>query len=275
MSEETSTKAESSNTNYPLLNALDDLDKLYFENLNPDEKVKFLKNMEAAEEKRKIRLEKQEKIYNEDMGYLRRYFPSSIEGIIIKLDAYDYDNPKSVISSFKYYKRKTGVNALDEDTLILADDDNNSYLVFIKEDGEVITKHIGPGICIMETYKYGRGSEIRNRHEPTRIPKHLKSLIIINNTTINNTIGSMVNNFNALKISEPSSFLEKNYKRWGMYPLREMKKHPEWRKEYRNMLEVKRINICKSCKKRWLKGCCINYSQTNRVQIMMVIGSKK
>jgi hypothetical protein len=65
---------------------------------------------------------------------------------------------------------------------------------------------------------------------------------------------------------------EEKYKRKGMYPLKEMKQHPEWKDEYMSKLRIKKVHICKSCRKKWMKGCCENYSQSNRVMLKMVIG---
>jgi hypothetical protein len=67
-------------------------------------------------------------------------------------------------------------------------------------------------------------------------------------------------------------FFEKNYKSGGMCPFREMKAHPEWKDEYANRIETKKIHICKSCKQKWMKGCCKDYSRENRVMWKMVIG---
>ena len=50
------------------------------------------------------------------------------------------------------------------------------------------------------------------------------------------------------------NFLENNYTRGGMCPLVDMRQHPEWVPEYRKHVEVKRINICKSCRNRFIKG---------------------
>jgi hypothetical protein len=68
------------------------------------------------------------------------------------------------------------------------------------------------------------------------------------------------------------NFFEKNYKPGGMCSLKEMKRHPEWKDEYAKRIEVRKMHMCKSCKRKWMKGCCKNYSQENRVMIKMVIG---
>ena len=87
----------------------------------------------------------------------------------------------------------------------------------------------------------------------------------------------MVNNFNALKISdeEDLEFLRRNYKPGGIYPLKEMRKHPEWMPEYRYKIKIRKMHICKSCGNKWVKDCCIYYSQKNRKVLTMVIGWHK
>ncbi len=57
-------------------------------------------------------------------------------------------------------------------------------------------------------------------------------------------------------------------------------KNKEWNKEYEDLVEVKLVNICKSCGllprsmkgSKAYKGCCADYSSSNRVKIKMVIG---
>ena len=200
------------------------------------------------------------KRYEEGMEYLKRFFSFPVvEGTIVKLDVCE-DN-----TSVEDYKDKTGVYFLDENTLILGDEDNNIYLVFRKEEDEFV-KHVAETIHVMGTYEYDIESVIHKRHEPARIPAHLRPLIVINNT---------INNFSTLKISEEENFFEKNYKRGGMCFLKDMKSHPEWMDEYKDRVQVKRVNICKSCRRKAKKGCCKYYSAENRVMLMMVIGWHK
>jgi hypothetical protein len=125
----------------------------------------------------------------------------------------------------------------------------------------------------MDKYDYNPESFIRKRHEPVKIPGYLRLLIIIENKI--NITNNVINKSNALRISEPSGvedFLEINYKRGGMYPLVEMKRHPEWRPRYRYVIITERVNICKSCKQKSAKNCCSEYSQKNRSKVTMVIG---
>jgi hypothetical protein len=55
-----------------------------------------------------------------------------------------------------------------------------------------------------------------------------------------------------------NDFFYGNHEREIMYPIKEMKKYKYWRREYRDMLEVKRVNICKSCEKNGRKGVAKN-----------------
>jgi hypothetical protein len=50
-----------------------------------------------------------------------------------------------------------------------------------------------------------------------------------------------------------------------------MKKHPEWKKEYRENIDIKKVQICKSCNKK----LGYNYSSVNRSMLTMVIGWSK
>ena len=73
-------------------------------------------------------------------------------------------------------------------------------------------------------------------------------------------------------IDTAQCYLETYFKRGGMCSMKKISKHPEWKPAYKNGIETKKIDICKSCEKRWLKGCCENYSRTNRTIWVMVVG---
>ena len=68
------------------------------------------------------------------------------------------------------------------------------------------------------------------------------------------------------------TFMHKFYNEGGMVPIKNVKMHPEWTKEYETCITTKRVNMCKSCKEKSHKGCCLEYSSSNRVMIKMVIG---
>jgi hypothetical protein len=57
-----------------------------------------------------------------------------------------------------------------------------------------------------------------------------------------------------------------------MVPLKDAKNKPGWKPEYRDLAQVKRMHICKSCKCKARKGCCPEYSSGNRVMIKMIVG---
>lgn len=44
---------------------------------------------------------------------------------------------------------------------------------------------------------------------------------------------------------------------------------------YKKYLEIKKVQICKSCGKKSLKGCCSGYNASNRSVLTMVIGWSK
>ena len=254
------------------------------------------KRWERWEEKKKER-------YDKEVEFLKKFFPSRIKGTIIKLDCseeYADSSDYEEYTASSDYKKKTGVEILDEETLIIGDSDNGICLIFRKAEGGIITRQITEKIHILGECGYDQNSRIHKWHEPTELPVYLRSLIIINNnTTINNTTnnirnnvvsGDMINvtnNINNINISDSgdleedirkflnSKFGSRKERNEGiMYPIREMVKHSLWKPVYRDMLDVRRITICKSCRGKWLKGCCPNYSRGNRVMKMMAVGWK-
>lgn len=60
-----------------------------------------------------------------------------------------------------------------------------------------------------------------------------------------------------------------------MMPIREMKRHPEWQTKYIGQVDLKDVNMCKSCTKRAYIGCCPEYSALNRKKVRMVLGWHK
>ena len=205
------------------------------------------------------RKEKRLKRHENDLMYLREFFPSNIKGIIIKIFASKSEGCN--------YEKITGKKLLEENTLILGDNDNNVLLVFQKEkDKRIITKKIASDIHIIEKFDYDFGSLIHKRREPSAIPSHLKEHL-----TFVNIQTSVTDNFDSLKISDDLSFFEKNYKKGGICSLSKMIRHDEWTDEYRNLVKTGKVHICKSCRKKWLKGCCEQYARDNRIQLVMVI----
>jgi len=251
--------------------------------------------LESVNEGKRSRWEEIKRRRHEDeMEYLREIFPSIMEnylvkGTIIKLDVNregEEEDPDSsdygIKAGVSDYEKKTGAYFLDEKTLIIADRDGNIYLVFVDEEGNFV-EHITDAIHIIRTCKYDKESYIHKRHMPTRIPGHLRPLVIINNTTVNKTVNNITKttnninnmiNFGTLKISdkEELEFLRRNYKPGGMYLLTEMKRHPEWMPKYRHKIKTEKLQICKSCGNKSVKNCCIDSSPKNRKVLTMVIG---
>lgn len=86
-----------------------------------------------------------------------------------------------------------------------------------------------------------------------------------------NSVEFLQEAMSAWRISK-KSFFERNFKRGGMIPIKEMRMHPEWKEKYLDDAEVKDIHMCKSCPNRSHSGCCPEYSASNRKMIRMVIG---
>src|SRR3984885_3856939 len=181
--------------------------------------------------------ERKRKRYEEECRYLQNLFPSmkgeiiTIEGVIIKIDASEYGGSD--------YKKKMGVNFLEENTLILGDDDNNVFLIFRKEEGKVVTtKDITDNIHVIDSCNFDSESIIHSRHVPAKVPTHLSAHLTIVNVNIWHS--NIVDDFNNLKISPDGkeNFFKKNYKPGGICSLKKMRNHPEWRDEYEDKLET-------------------------------------
>lgn len=193
--------------------------------------------------------------------------------VTIKLDASD--------DSDKEYRKKFGVNFMDEDTLIIGDDMNNVLMVY-QDDNKVVTEDLTSLIHVLDKLCITPQCIIHKRSEPSKAPPHIKiNLTFVQNNIQNaNTIQNahtIQNNFAKLQVSSTDintaqCYLENYFKRGGICSLKKISRHPEWKAVYRDEIETKKLNICKSCEQRWLKGCCENYSRTNRTIWVMVIG---
>lgn len=168
-----------------------------------------------------------------------------MEGTVITLRCErGYDN----------YKEKLG-DPMAEDTLIMGDEDNNVVLLFRHSTEADTCNGLGDGIDISSNYRYDTGCIIHNRKRPSDLPQHIKNAITERHFAKLNP-----------------TFFENNFKKGGMVSLKSVKRHPDWREEYRHEVNIKRINMCKSCKSRAYKGCCSEYSPTNRVMVKMILG---
>ena len=199
--------------------------------------------------------------FHEEAEYLKTLFPAldKIEGIIVKLDTE---------GGFDNYQEKIG-NPMEENTLIIGDQDNN-VLLFFNCSNKSHNTQIFQGVTVFNKYNYDKESIIHKRRDPVDVPLHLEKYIF------DFASNSLVVPLRSLEVREPIEiFLKNNYIRGGMMPLKEMKQHPEWKKEYRKNIDIKKVQICKFCNKKSLKGCCSNYSSVNRSMLTMVIGWSK
>lgn len=205
--------------------------------------------------------------------------------VTIKLDASD--------NTDKEYEDTFGLHFLDEKTLIIGDDMNNVILVY-QDDNKVVTHNITPKIHVFNKFRFDKKCILHKQIEPAQVPPHIHvHLQFIQNNIQNNiqsnTIQNTIHNtFNDLQISSPQPtyinslelYLKTYFKKEGTCPFKQLSRHAEWKKEYRNMVETltgsacatRRMCICKSCHKRWLKGCCPNYNRNNRTHWVMVVG---
>jgi hypothetical protein len=118
------------------------------------------------------------------------------------------------------------------------------------------------GVTMVDNFSFTKGYKVDNyMFKPVELPYYLESFIY---QCVDDALSAM-------RISN-KSFFERNFKRGDMMPLKEMKRHPEWKEKYLDDVDAKDIHICKSCGERAHSGCCLEYSSSNRKKIRMVIG---
>ena len=216
-----------------------------------------------------------------DLQYVRSLFDNTtnVSGTVLKLD---------VDKGFTNYTDKIG-NPMSEETLIVGDENNNVFIVF-KQHQKIVPVKIFDGVNVIPSLKYGDGYLLHRKQQPTDVPLRIVNIVMQQNNVYNTNNFKFVtknttNNFNSLKINDEKkhtqsnnintnfeTFMHKFYKEGGMVPIKKVKMHPEWTKEYETCITTRRVNMCKSCKEKAYKGCCLEYSSSNRVMIKMVIG---
>lgn len=189
--------------------------------------------------------------------------------VTVKLNASDHSD--------KEYTNKFGVKFSDEDTLIVGDEMNNVLMVYQNEE-KVVTENITSLINVLSKLRLTPKCIIHKEVEPAKVPLHIKLNLnfIQNNNTIQNA-DTIHNNFSNIHISPTcidtvEIYLDAYFKKGGTCSLKQLSRHPEWKTAYKDNIETRKMNICKSCYKRWLKGCCANYSRNNRTMWVMAIG---
>lgn len=216
-----------------------------------------------------------------DLQYIKDLFHNStrVSGTVFKLDVED---------GFSNYNKEIG-DPMNEDTLIVGDSNNNVFIVFKRHEKLVPDSHTGirvifDGVNIIHHLKYGSECILHRKQEPTNVPTHIFNIVMQNNVyQTNNFTENTTNNFNNLNLGNKEdveithntnfeNFMHRFYKEGGIVPVKSVKQHAEWNKEYEKYIRTKKIHVCKSCKNRAHKGCCLEYSSSNRVMIKMVIG---
>jgi hypothetical protein len=118
------------------------------------------------------------------------------------------------------------------------------------------------GVTMVDNFSFAKGYKVDNyMYRPVELPYYLESFIY----------QCVDEAMSAMRISR-KSFFERNFKRGGMMPIKEMRGHPEWKEKYLDDAEVKDVHMCKSCLDRSHSGCCPEYSASNRKKVRMAIG---
>lgn len=212
------------------------------------------------------------KRFIQDIEYLETLFPSwPPSGTVVKLIVEQgFDNYKSIIG-----------DPMKENTLILQDNECN-ILLFFKHSKKTLKKNVSKGITTMNIFNYTEGCIISKKHDITEVPLHLEQFIYSDDSPmlqiwrmrpsedshyVTTPVKSQMRN-----LTLNDDFFSRNYNKGGMISLKEVKRHPEWKQEYEQLVETKYVHICKSCESKAYAGCCSNYSAVNRKKVKMVLG---
>ena len=139
---------------------------------------------------------------------------------------------------------------------------NNIVLFYEHSIQNVYPIEVCDGVTMVDNFSFTKGYKVDNyMYKPVELPYYLETFIY-------QCVGEAMS---AIRISK-KSFFERNFKRGGMMPIKEMRRHQEWKEKYLDDAELKDIHMCKSCTNRSYSGCCPEYSAKNRKKIRMVIG---
>ena len=195
---------------------------------------------------------------NADLKYLEVLFPyiPEMHGTIVHIDGYEEHAVNNYADKIK--------NPFMEETLILIE--RKSVILFFKHSENKVRHETSiAGVRVYTSMQYNNSCSVLKKRKPADVPNDLAKYIFEEETIVD-MLG---------KINIKDDFFDRNYTKGGMISLKEMKRHPEWKNEYRNSLDIKKVHVCKSCKKKWYKKCCAEYSRTNRTMLQMVIGWNK
>ena len=195
--------------------------------------------------------------FQKNIILLANYFAdiSKMNGIIIKIE---------VEKPYMNYVSSLG-DPMKENTLQLVDTDDNT-LLFYKADRRVPVHDIMKGVTVITSYEFTEKNIVRILTAPVAVPKILEE-IIFRDSDISQKLKMTKLTDNALHI-----FLDKHFVQGDMTRLSVFTDKLDWQKYFRDCVDVKVVSICKSCRKKANKKCCVQYNSANRTTALVVIG---
>ena len=197
--------------------------------------------------------------FEQDLKYLNKLFGNTdnIEACVVRISG------KKGLAS---YRRKFADRRLDLDQTLRISSPTDVVLFYKHDVKYLSTLEVCDGVTMEKSFSFTKGYKVENYWcRPAKLPDYLEDFIV----------QCMTKAFENLKIKPDKGlddFFERNFKRGGMMPIREMKRHPEWQTKYIVQVDLKDVNMCKSCKQRAYSSCCPEYSTSNRNKVRMVIG---
>lgn len=192
--------------------------------------------------------------FEHDVRYLNKLFgtTSNIEACVVRISG------KKGIASYSH----KFADPLKDHTLRISS--STDVVLFYRHDVKYLpTLEVCDGVTMEKSFSFTKGYKVENYWgRPAKLPDYLEDFIV----------QCIEKAFENLQIKHEDDFFEKNFKRGGMIPIKLMKGHPEWQTKYIGQVDLKNVNMCKSCKQRAYSGCCPEYSASNRNKVRMVVG---
>ncbi len=177
------------------------------------------------------------------------------------------------------YNKKFGVNFMDERTFLFSDENNNSLMVY-RDLEKVIPTSITPSIHVLNFLCLTSSCFVHKQMDPIQVPEHIKVNLNFVQNNIQQNAETITNNMHNLQLSHTNKFVLETYCdsffiKGEIMSIKQLTQHPMYTKSFRDKIITRNMHICKCCNKKYLKGCCENYSLKKRSTRLMVLGWKQ
>lgn len=179
-----------------------------------------------------------------------------------------------------HFKQVFGVDFMNEQTLWFTDDDNNCFFVY-NDPKKVVPADLTSNLHVLDTLSLTTSCFVHKEMDPVHLPEYIKvnlnfqnSTIIVDNSVINNIQNLNLSSTLPSSPSDLEAYCAFFFSNQQMMSIKQLTQHPLYYKSFRDKLIIKNVNLCFSCHKRYLKGCCTLYGNNKKTTRKMILGFK-